>query len=148
MSVKHGFRRKSQTHPLYIKWEHMHQRCRDKNHTSYANYGGRGIKVCDEWKTFQGFLGWDKLVDWKSGLQIDRIDTNGDYHPENCRWATIQENSQNRTTTVLSPFAVRAIRRMYETGQITQREIGEIMECSQALVSNVVRGLMWSNVGT
>jgi hypothetical protein len=146
MSTRHGYRRKNSTHPLYIKWEHMHQRCRDKNHTSYANYGGRGISVCSEWMTFQGFMGWSGFSEWKPGMQIDRIDTNGNYEPQNCRWVTVQENSQNRTTTVLSPLAVRTIRKLYETKEMTQREIGETMNCSQALVSNVVRGLMWSNV--
>jgi hypothetical protein len=143
---KHGFRSKKNTHPLYIKWEHMHQRCRDKNHSSYSNYGGRGIKVCDEWKTFEGFIKWDKFSDWRPGLQIDRINVNGNYEPDNCRWVTVQENSQNRTSTVLTPEMVRVIRRLYETAEISQKQIGRLIGCSQALVSNVVRGLMWSNV--
>jgi hypothetical protein len=91
-------------------------------------------------------MAWEKFAEWNPGMQIDRIDTNGNYEPQNCRWVTIQENSQNRTTTVLSPLAVRTIRKLYETREITQREIGQIMDCSQALVSNVVRGLAWSNV--
>lgn len=144
--VKHGYRRKKNTHPLYVKWEHMKQRCYDPNHSSYCDYGGRGIKVCDEWQTFQGFMSWALIPMWQPGTQIDRIDVNGDYTPSNCRWATVQENSQNRRSNVLNADIVRRMLALYDTGRFTQRAISELFGCSQATVSNVLNRRSWSNV--
>lgn len=81
---------------LFKKWNHMRGRCRNKE---CKNYGGRGIKVCDEWENdFMSFYNWAIANGWKenAGLTIDRIDVNGDYEPSNCRWATAKQQGRNR----------------------------------------------------
>ena len=77
-------------------WYNMKQRCHNPNDRSYKNYGGRGIYVCDRWKdNFQNFYD-DMYEGYERGLQIDRIDNDGPYSPENCRWVTPKENNRNK----------------------------------------------------
>jgi hypothetical protein len=81
---------------LLIVWTGMKKRCNNPKYEHYNIYGGRGIVVCQEWHSFKPFYEWALKSDYKIGLQIDRIDTNGNYEPSNCRWVTPKENSQNR----------------------------------------------------
>lgn len=82
---------------IYNVWRMMRQRCYNPNATRYKNYGGRGIGVCEEWKnSSQAFILWALDNGYQEGLQIDRIDTDKDYSPENCVWVTIQQNLKHR----------------------------------------------------
>ena len=94
---------------LYNRWKTMNQRCSNPNNSSYPNYGGRGITVCDEWKGGHGFEnfarwayenGYDETKD-RNEQSIDRIDVNGNYCPENCRWADVETQMYNRTDTTV-----------------------------------------------
>ena len=78
----------------------MKARCYDKNHTGYKWYGGKGIKVSEEFDTVQKFREWALENGADFGLELDRIDVNGDYSPNNCRWITGAENKRNRTDNV------------------------------------------------
>lgn len=78
----------------YKVWHNMMQRCNNSKNHAYKYYGGRNIKVCNEWHNFQNF--YKDMGDKPLKLTLDRIDTNGNYEPSNCRWATMQEQTANR----------------------------------------------------
>jgi hypothetical protein len=80
----------------------MIARCYNPSADSYCRYGGRGISVCDEWrKSFDSFADWAYINGYKKGLTIDRIDNNLGYSPDNCRWATKQEQNHNKRNNVV-----------------------------------------------
>lgn len=80
----------------------MRTRCHCKGFDHYDRYGGRGIKICEEWdKCFPAFRDWALSHGYEDGLELDRIDNDGDYCPENCRWATRIEQMRNRSNTVM-----------------------------------------------
>lgn len=97
-NYKHGRRHTR----LFRIWSNIKTRCSNKNTTYYQRYGGRGIIVCDEWKNdFKAFYDWAMANGYADGLTIDRINNDGNYCPENCRWVTMSKQSRNKSTNHL-----------------------------------------------
>ena len=81
---------------LYDVWKTMRRRCNSPTSHRYEHYGRRGIKVCDEWNDYAAFHKWAYENGYHEGLTIDRVDVNGDYKPDNCRWTTMKVQSNNK----------------------------------------------------
>jgi len=94
---KHGKTRKER---LYNIWVGMRQRCRDTHAKDYPRYGGRGISVCRQWDDYLSFRNWAYQNDYNDHLSIDRIDSDGHYCPENCRWVDTKAQNNNLRSNV------------------------------------------------
>ena len=102
--LKDGCLRTSPRHPkewkrIFSIWRHMKSRCYDENVREYKWYGKKGVTMCDEWlNSFETFFNWSISNGYKENLTIDRIDCNGNYCPENCRWTTKYVQDRNKTS--------------------------------------------------
>ena len=109
---------KNENPRLYGIWRGMRGRCQNPNRPKYGIYGARGISVCDEWQSFANFHKWAVANGYADCLTIDRIDNNGNYCPENCRWATALEQNRNRSCSLNVLFAGE-VRSVSEVAAIT-----------------------------
>lgn len=91
----HGHARRTATNPIHNSWSAMKQRCLNPNSEYWAEYGGRGISICHKWLSYSGFLE-DMVSSWAHGLEIERINVNGNYEKSNCTWATRNVQARNR----------------------------------------------------
>lgn len=125
--TKHGLRYTS----IYHVWNSMKDRCNNPRCHAYENYGGRGIKVCDEWQNDpKAFYDWAVSHGFKKGLSIDRIDNDKGYPPENCRWANTETQGNNRRSN-------RCINYLGETH--TVKEWSEILKIDYADMKSRLR---------
>lgn len=85
---------------LHDIWLCMRRRCQKETDLSYDRYGGRGIKVCQEWEDYNTFANWARANGYEEGLSIERKDVNGNYCPENCEWIPLARQARNRRTTM------------------------------------------------
>lgn len=111
---------------LYKIYHNMKNRCYNKNVPAYKNYGGRGIKICDEWlNNWWEFYNWAINNGYNDTLTIDRINVNGNYEPNNCRWVSDEEQAYNKRNTV---------RVCINDEMLTLKEIAEIYNLNEHTV--------------
>lgn len=124
--------------PLWSIWSGMIARCRNPNHRQWKDYGGRGISVCERWKVFKNFEA--DMAPRPAGTSIDRIDNDGNYEPDNCRWATKKEQQRNQRRAVyvtIDGTRYRAIELSDQYGVKTN-----------TIVSRAARGMCFADVIT
>lgn len=100
--------------PLWRVWNQMLRRCGSPTHQDYRFYGGRGIRVCEAWRSFTAFRDWSNANGYQPGLTLDREDSDGHYEPNNCQWITQAENARKCRNT---HWLVEAFREAKTIGQ-------------------------------
>jgi len=111
----------------------------------FPRYGGRGIKVCREWDDVHAFIRWANDHGYAPDLQIDRIDNDGDYSPDNCRWVTPATNCRNRSTGVLDADQVQAICARLAEGKTPVLQLAREFGVSRRTVSAIKTGANWTS---
>lgn len=142
-ATKHGYYKDKKPLPTLSTWLSMIQRCTNKNHRAYKDYGGRGIKVCDRWlKSFENFL--EDMGERPENTEIDRDNNDGNYEPSNCKWVTAKNNSRNRRSTKLSLEDAWDIRNAYALGCFTKTEIADGYNVSRGIITQIILNKCWT----
>jgi hypothetical protein len=120
---------------VYKTWQGIRSRCKYKSDKHYKHYGGKGIRVCDEWQDFEVFYQWALLSGYSDSLTIDRIDVNGNYEPSNCRWIDRKAQANNRTNNRIIT---------YRNESHTLSEWSEILDINYSTLSARLNKYHWS----
>lgn len=135
---KHGHGSRKGRTPTNNSYWSMRHRCLNPNHEAYYRYGGAGISICDRWLGDDGFINFlADMGERPKGLTLDRIDNSKGYSPENCRWATLKEQNDNRKSNKLTDKQIRIIRWAYHFGT-KQKDLIKIFNISQSHINNIV----------
>jgi hypothetical protein len=132
--------------PLYRLWGKIKDRCYYPRTRNFNRYGGRGIYVCAEWLNDPAaFINWAKAHGWQRGLHIHRVNNDGPYSPDNCRFVTHLENNRERPCTELNEDIVARIKRMILSG-MTNADIARKLDITKSKVENIKYGNSWRDV--
>lgn len=132
--------------PIHRVWSGMNERCYNSAHKQYHNYGGRGIRVCKQWRSnFLAFFKWATKHGYEHGKVIDRNNNNAGYSPSNCSFTDRPESTWNSRTTKLTPNKVKAIRTRVAAGEM-QKTLAEEYGVCQSVLSQVVTRKLWNAV--
>ena len=124
---------------LINRREGMMERCTNPKCVGYKRYGARGITVCQEWiDSPQAFVDWALANGFSPELQIDRIDNNKGYSPDNCRWVTARDNIRNRSNSVITPTIAGQAKFLYQVEEITIQDIADYFGISKSTMANVL----------
>jgi len=140
LNYKHGYKNTK----LYRVWCDMKQRILNPKNKGYKDYGGRGIKICDEWLEFIPFRDWALSNGYKEDLQINRIFNDDNYEPSNCEFITHTENSRSRRGQKIKNMEIaNEIRDLNKTGKYTQKELAEKYGVHRRTISLIINNKIW-----
>lgn len=130
---------------LWSTWRNMRDRCNRSTNKDYQYYGGKGIVVCNEWNDYLEFKKWSILNDYalNGKLQIDRIDGNKDYSPDNCRWVDAKTNQRNRDCIILNEEKANEIRTLIYSG-LDDIEISKMYKVHKDTIRDIRTGRTWN----
>ena len=134
---------------LISRREGIIERCTNPKKVGYKYYGGRGITMCQEWMDSpQAFVDWSLANGFSPELQIDRIDNDKGYSPDNCRWVTARENMRNRSNSVITPTIAGQAKFLYQIEEITIKDIADYFGVNRNTMANVLtpNSYKWTDV--
>jgi hypothetical protein len=126
-------------------YNNMKIRCNNPNSKDYKNYGGRGIKICEEWNNMKSFRSWALNNGYKKGLEIDRENNNKGYSPDNCRWVIKKINSRNTRQVKLNEELVKEIK-YGKYKNMKPSEISKEININPTTIYNVLSGKSWIDI--
>lgn len=138
---KHGLTTFGRLPKVYAVWLAMRQRCLNPNNSYYRLYGGRGITICSRWDEFLNFS--EDMGERPLGMTLERIDNNGNYCPENCRWDTQKAQVRNQRRVKLTQEKADKIRRLFWQWGLSRSAIAKHFEVSHRQVCKILRREKW-----
>ncbi len=144
---KGSFRHGQTKTRLYNIWSLIKQRCSNLKASGFKNYGGRGIIICPEWANdYITFRDWAINNGYQEGLQINRINNDGNYEPSNCNFKTLKENIRHRRNQKIKNIEMaNEIRSLYKTNKYTQKELTEKFNVSASIINQIINNKRWKN---